>query len=258
MILYFSGTGNSQRAARQIAERCDDTVFSINQSLRSGQAETLHSDKPLVFVTPIYAWRMPRVVEQWIQKTAFTGNKNTYFVLTCAGECGNAAPYAETLCRKKGLRFCGLADAVMPENYLALFSTPDPAEAERILAASIPQIAALADCIREGTPFPVIQPSLTNRLKSGPVNALFYATTVSDKGFFVDNGCVGCGLCAARCPLLNITMTENRPRWNGTCTHCMACIGGCPTEAIEYKKKSKGQSRYYIMESESSPSTDKA
>ncbi|MFQ8599465.1 MAG: 4Fe-4S binding protein [Oscillospiraceae bacterium] len=34
----------------------------------------------------------------------------------------------------------------------------------------------------------------------------------------------------------------------GNCTHCMACIGGCPTEAIDYKSISKGKRRYYIME----------
>lgn len=68
MICYFSGTGNSQRAARQIAQHCGDTVFSINKNLRSGSGETLHSDMPFVFVAPTYSWRMPRVVSQWIQK----------------------------------------------------------------------------------------------------------------------------------------------------------------------------------------------
>lgn len=250
MICYFSGTGNSQRAARQIAQHCGDTVFSINKSLRSGDRETLHSDMPFVFVAPTYSWRMPRVVAQWIQKTTFTGSKNVYFVLTCGGDCGNAAPYAKALCEKKGLHFCGLAGVLMPENYLALFSTPDKEEAERILAASAPQLTALAEDIRAGTPFPPAQPSLTDRLKSGPVNALFYATTVSDKGFAAGGGCVGCGLCAKRCPLGNISLTDQKPRWNGNCTHCMACIGGCPTGVIEYKQKSKGQPRYYIMEDE--------
>ena len=250
MICYFSGTGNSQRAARQIAEQCGDTVFSINSSLKNGGAQEVHSDKPFVFVMPTYAWRMPRVVAQWIEKTTFAGSRCAYFVLTCGAECGNAAPYAKTLCEKKGLDFYGLADVVMPENYLALFPTPNKEEAEKLLTASVPKLEALAQCIKKSIPFSATKPSLTDRIKSGPVNPLFYATTVSDKGFTVGSGCIGCGLCAKRCPLGNVTMLDKKPRWNGNCTHCMACIGGCPTEAIEYKNKSKGQPRYYIMENE--------
>ncbi len=250
MICYFSGTGNSQRAARQIAEVCGDTLFPINKSLRSGKTEALHSDTPFVFVAPTYSWRLPRVVERWIEKTTFTGSHDVYFILTCGDECGNAAPYAESLCKRKGFTFHGLAGVVMPENYLALFPTPDTAEAERILSASVPRVQALAECVRDGKPLPAERASLTDRLKSGPVNPLFYATMVSDKGFTVGDSCIGCGLCAGRCPLGNITMENKRPRWNGSCTHCMACICGCPAEAIEYKKKSKGQPRYYIMEEE--------
>lgn len=250
MICYFSGTGNSQRAARQIATACDDTVFSIHKSLKEGKTEALQSEMPFVFVVPTYAWRMPQVVARWIEKTEFIGSKCAYFILTCGSEPGNAAHYAKALCEKKGLEFCGLAGVVMPENYLALFPTPNQAEAEQILAASVPEVAKLADRIREGKPLPACKPGFADRIKSGPVNTVFYATTVSDKGFSVGGGCIGCGLCMRRCPLSNIAMEGKRPRWNGNCTHCMACIGGCPTEAIEYKGKSKGQPRYFILEDE--------
>ena len=37
---------------------------------------------------------------------------------------------------------------------------------------------------------------------------------------------------------------DGKPVWNGKCVHCMACICSCPTEAIEYGSKSKGQPRY--------------
>lgn len=250
MICYFSGTGNSQRAARHIAARCGDRLFSINHALQGGIAQTLHSDTPFVFVVPTYGWRIPRVVERWIGETTLTGSKRAYFILTCGSDCGNAAAYAKALCEKKGLTFCGLAGVVMPENYLAMFPTPDQAEGERILAASVPVLDKLADYMLAGRPLPDVKPSLVGRLKSGPVNPLFYAAAVSDKGFAVGAGCVGCGLCAKRCPLGNITLADKKPCWNGSCTHCMACISGCPTKAIEYRKKSKGRPRHFIWEDE--------
>lgn len=248
MIFYFSGTGNSQLAAKQIGKALEDEIVSINRYLKAGEKGAFHSERPLVFIAPTYAWRLPRIVAHWIESSDFTGTYDAYFVLTCGDGCGNAAAYARRLCESKGLRYRGLAAVVMPENYLAMFPTPDSAEAQAIVTRAAPRIDELAAAIREGKPFPEAKPSLIGRLESGPVNPVFYRFFVGDKGFSVSDACVSCGKCALCCPLSNIDMQNGKPVWKGHCTHCMACIGGCPTEAIEYKSKSKGRPRYYMME----------
>lgn len=91
MILYFSGTGNSQLVANQMAEMVQDEVISINQYLKAKKLAAIRSERPLIFVAPTYAWRLPRVVEQWIMKSRFEGNQDAYFILTCGGSSGNAA-----------------------------------------------------------------------------------------------------------------------------------------------------------------------
>ena len=243
MVFYFSGTGNSQLVATLLAEMlADDAVISINENLKTGKNMTIQSKRPLVFVAPTYCWRMPRILE-----TNFKGSRDAYFVLTCGGNCGNAAAYAEKLCAKKGLRFCGLAPVVMPENYLALFPTPSASECRSIIEHAKPCVAALSEQIRSGKRFAEPSVSFAGKLQSGPVNPLFYAFFVHDKGFRATDRCVACGKCAVRCPLQNIDMLDGKPAWKGNCTHCMACIGGCPTGAIEYKSKSKGRHRHYIM-----------
>lgn len=248
MIFYFSGTGNSQLAAKQIAEITDDKIVSINESLKHNQPNNFYSECPIVFVAPTYAWRMPRVVEQWILKTDFKGNPNAYFVLTCGGGCGNAAAYAEKLCIEKGMTFCGLTSVVMPENYVAMFTTPSESECQAIIEKAKPHIAKIGMRIKKGKPFPKPSISFVSKLLSGVINLIYYPLIVHDKGFTVSNDCVSCGKCAKRCPLKNIDIINGKPVWKGNCTHCMACIGGCPTKAIEYKSKSKGRNRYYIME----------
>lgn len=248
MVLYFSGTGNSQFVASRIAQiNADDELVSINQFLRQKKPIVLRAKQPLVFVAPTYSWRLPKVVAKWIKETGFQGNRDAYFILTCAGSCGNAAAYAEKLCRKKELRFCGLAAVVMPENYLAMFPTPSEEECRMITENAGPHITALAKQIQAGQCFEKPPVSFGEKLKSGPVNWLFYTFFVRDKGFHVSDGCISCGKCAGRCPLLNIDLINGKPVWKGNCTHCMACMGGCPTGAIEYKAKSKGRHRYYIM-----------
>lgn len=247
MVLYFSGTGNSQFTAELIADIIQDELISINSYVKNRKKAKFHSDKPLVFVVPTYAWRVPKLVEQWILKNDFTGSRDTYFVLTCGDGCGNAAAYAKKLCLKKDFRFCGLTSVLMPENYLAMFPTPEKSECQVIMEAARPQIVSIAEQIQSGKCLKEPKLSVTDRVQSGPVNGLFYAFAVKDKGFHVSDQCISCGKCARRCVLNNIDMESGKPVWKGNCTHCMACIAGCPTEAIEYKDKSKGQYRHYIM-----------
>lgn len=248
MIFYFSGTGNSQLAAKQIASATGDGLVFINQCMKETTSQRFHSEKPLIFVAPTYAWRLPKVVEHWILNTEFDGNQNAYFVLTCGENCGNAATYAKVLCKKKKLQFCGLASLIMPENYLAMFPTPSKAECQTILEQAKPNIAALAEQIQIGMTFPEVTITLKDKLQSGPVNLLFYPLIVRDKGFTVSQACISCLKCAQRCPLVNIKIINGKPTWQGHCTHCMACIAGCPTKAIEYKTVSKGQHRHFILE----------
>ena len=60
--------------------------------------------------------------------------------------------------------------------------------------------------------------------------------------------CTGCGACVRACMLNNVSLTDGRPVWGKNCTHCMACICGCPQKAIEYGKKSVGKPRYQCPE----------
>lgn len=68
MVFYFSGTGNSQLVAVRIAEMTGDKAVSINRYMKKGEKAVFRSERPLVFVAPVYSWRLPRVVEQWIME----------------------------------------------------------------------------------------------------------------------------------------------------------------------------------------------
>ena len=246
MIFYFSGTGNSRYVAEKVAQATGDRIYSINDHIKKGKNTFLYSKNPLVFVTPVYAWRIPRVVERFIERTTFEGARQAYFLATCGTDGGAAARYAQKLCRRKDFIMMGLQSIPMPENYLAMYTVPGPAEAAQIIQDAAPLIGACARIIAAVQPLPAQPERLMDWFKSAVVNPLFYSFRVNARGFRVTEPCVACGQCARLCPLNNVRLEERKPVWGEQCTHCMSCIARCPEEAIEYGRNSEGQHRHCI------------
>ena len=222
MILYFSGTGNSGYAARRIADGLGEPLLCLNDRIKAGGTAPVETGEQLVIVTPTYAWRIPRIVEDWLLHTELTRAKRAWFVMTCGSEI------------------------VMPENYIAMFNAPQVEEARQIVARAEPDIDNVIAAVRENRAFPPPRRKFYDRFMSGPVNPIFYSCFVKANAFTVGNACTGCGQCVRRCPTNNIALQNGKPVWEQNCTHCMACICYCPAEAIEYGKKSLGKPRYHF------------
>ena len=244
MILYFSGTGNSEYAAKRIGRSMGEEALDLFQRIRKNNYSRIYSEKPWIVVTPTYAWRIPRILEKWIEKTQLAGNKDIYFVMTCGDNIGNAGRYVKALCDKKGMNYLGCMEIIMPENYIALFTTPTKEQAAVIIEKAETEIDKAISYIKSGTPFPKRRISLIDKMSSGVVNDLFYPVFVHAKKFYVTDDCISCGLCEKLCPLGNIHLADGKPQWGNQCTHCMACICRCPKEAIEYGRHSRGLPRY--------------
>lgn len=69
MICCFSGTGNSQYIAGQIAKALQEKVVNLNAKIKSHDTTPLQTGSNLIVVTPTYAWRIPRIVSEWISNT---------------------------------------------------------------------------------------------------------------------------------------------------------------------------------------------
>ena len=246
MILYFSGTGNSRYVAERIAAVTGKELIDINKKIRGRDNGKIDTGKRVVIVTPTYAWRIPRIVEQWIRDTDFISAKKAWFVMTCGDEAGNAAKYNQQLCAVKQWDYMGTAQIVMPENYIAMFPVPKPSTAKKIICNAEPAIDKVVSMISKEKSMHDPKLTVTDRLKSGIVNRIFYSKVVKARLFRTTDSCIGCGKCVGLCPLNNIVLINNRPLWGKECTHCMACISYCPAGAIEYGQKSVGKPRYHF------------
>ena len=243
MVVYFSGTGNSKYVAKRIADSLQEKLLCMNERIKSSDTGPVKTGEKLVVVVPTYAWRIPRVVSNWIGQTEFVGAKNVWYLMSCGSGIGNADIYNRKLSEKKGLKHMGTAQIIMPENYIAMFNAPDVEKAKKIVAAAGPDISKAVLAIKHGEKLPS-KSGFGASFESGLVNDIFYAAFVKAKAFYADQTCTGCGKCVKVCPLNNVTMKNKKPVWGKHCTHCMACICYCPAEAIEYGRKSVGKPRY--------------
>ena len=167
-----------------------------------------------------------------------------YFILTCGESIGNAGTYLAKLCKSRNMNYCGCMGITMPENYIALFSTPAQEKALQIIERAEPVINRTIRYIKNDRPLPQTDISFKDKINSGIVNRIFYPLIVHSRKFYATSDCISCGKCANVCPLNNIQMKNGKPAWGKSCTHCMACISRCPKEAIEYGKHSQGLTRY--------------
>ena len=244
MIIYFSGTRNSECFARSLAATLDDECINSAEYIKKKEKGSFTSQKPWVFVCPTYSWQIPHIFGKFIKQSSFSGNGKAYFIMTCGDDVGNAGAYNIKICKEKSFDYKGTLPVVMPENYIAMFDVPSEDECGEIMSKARKTVKAAAEAISKGESFTVPCISLVDRAKSGIVNAAFYALCVKSRSFYAKDSCTGCGLCEKKCVTNCISMKDGKPVWSEGCTHCMACICSCPVEAIEYGKKSVGKRRY--------------
>lgn len=241
MIAYFSGTGNSLLVARMLQELTGDEMVSIAEMVGSGGG-TLESNKPVVIVSPIYAWKIPRFVEEFIVNTEFSGSSMVYFVMTCGGDAGFNSNYVKTLCSRKGIEFMGEIDLTMPDNYIIMDDPPGETEAREMIRNIVPVVRDVADKIANGER--IDNKRFSGMFKTYIVNPLYYKFSIDCEGFTVGKTCDSCGKCVNDCPVGCISLVDGRPEWKGSCVQCLSCINRCPKTAIEYKSRTKGKRRY--------------
>ena len=132
----------------------DKQLIDAGELIRHGEAPAFESETPYIFVCPTYAWRIPRVFEAFLRAARFEGNGRAYFVMTCGDGVGGAQRFVAALCAEKGWQFMGLAQIVMPENYIAMFSVPAPEQALPIVRRADMAIAEVAGAVFAGERLP--------------------------------------------------------------------------------------------------------
>ena len=246
MVLFFSATGNTEFIARQLALKLGDGCLNLLDRVKRGDHSPIHSEKPFIICAPVYVCEMPRFLAKYLKQQTFTGSQEVYFIFTSGGYAGISGQLAKGIVRKKKMNYLGHAEFKMPRNYMANDHYPMlPFEEirERILN-SCRQLDAVAADIQAGKKLTARHIWLFETIITVPFNPVWSKVSYRTRDFYTTDACISCGKCERVCPLNNISMKDGKPVWGKECTHCMACIGNCPTEAIEYGTISLSKDKY--------------
>ena len=205
MIFYFSGTGNSAWAARQLARLTGDKAYDITNL---NQLPDLGSAKQIGFVFPVYAWGTPEIMAEFAKKLPKT-QSFTFGVCTCGGDAG--------LTMKQFSKVHPLSSSyslVMPNNYIIGSDTDNEGEIRQKITAARTELERMAQEIQQQVPVYRVHEGRLAGVKSHLVNFGFNKFARSAKPFFAEDSCNGCGLCMRNCPARAITLRNGK--WSDT------------------------------------------
>lgn len=114
MVFYFTGTGNSLYAAKQLEEK----PISIPQVMRQENLE--FSADSIGIVAPVYGHEVPAMVREFLQKAAF--HTDYFYMILTYGNChGGAAELAKQLCENYKVAVNYINVLLMADNWLPSF-----------------------------------------------------------------------------------------------------------------------------------------
>lgn len=263
MIYYFSGTGNSLYIARHIAQYTNDRLCNMVEN--NANAKELNDNEPIGFIFPVYAWGLPKVVENFLMKLApITKPHYTYAIFTCGDDIGMADHVLRHVMRKRKWKIDDIFSIIMRETYICLPGFELDTEEVKSMKhkAATTKAEAIANYINikaktkgEMSASEAVFDTKCKELNRGSmpwfksyiIRPLFNKLLISDKHFHTNkNACSHCGKCQRTCPLNNISLNQGMPQWNGHCTHCLRCYHICPNHAIEYGFFTKGKGQVKI------------
>ena len=260
MVLYFSATGNTEFIAKEIAKRLDDECINLLDRFKTQDHSVLHSEKPFVICAPVYVCEMPRFMSKYLKEQTFSGSRDVYCIFTSGGYCGISGVLAKAIFKKKNMIYHGHAEFKMPRNYVAsdAYDMLSKEETEERIRGSYQLLDGVAADIKSGSNLAARHVFLFETIITVPFNPVWCKFKLLAKDFYATQACIGCGTCVKLCPLNNIKLENKVPVWSDQCTHCMACISNCPTDAIEYgtitqKKEPYTFKKYRYIVKELSP-----
>lgn len=242
-VFFFSGTGNTWWVAQHLTEALNKYQFqaaahSIEQ-ITPTQARDLIAEANIVALGyPVYGSDTPLIMQEFIANLPTTEQPKPMLVFaTQAAWSGDGAYFIRPVVEPKGYIIRWAVHFNMPNNisvdlggflngFLRLFRAKPAAARNRIGKLAL-RVSDNRKWIMGRSPF----------FSLGWVQRVPYRKGMPtlQNGTFQANPkkCTTCGRCEQICPVGNISISDELPRFDTHCNLCLRCFNYCPELAIE-------------------------
>lgn len=260
LLLYFSGTGNTDFVARKI----HDELIKKNHTVCRSPVESFPPENSckydvLILGYPVYACSMPEFMQSYVSRIKAPSTKAVIVFSTMGFYGGNSLRNSGIRLINSGLIPLLFEEIKMPGSDGMVFMSKNSKYAVKALSTNynesghiIKAVNNIISCIEAiGNNRDICtEPKLPRVKLSGIVIEALLAKVYSfvDKKlkckFRADSRCVGCHRCENICPSHNIIVKDKKVVFLDKCYLCMRCINQCPAEAIQIGTKTNGKFRW--------------
>jgi len=266
-IYYFTGSGNSLDTAKRLSQSLDASLISVASMVDEDIISI--DDNCIGIVFPVYFslnyTGIPLIVQRFIQRISSLKGKYIFAVITSGHTPFNTLENLSDLIEsREGILSCGFIINAKEVSFkvdiknkmnsmfnkgINIVHVDINTSLENEYATKLPLI--IKTVINRELSMIKIQSNLA-KVMLAPfltiVKAIFSARykklaqarmsyfsdyiNYADNSFIVNDNCIGCGTCQKICPVNNITMHNNNPKWNNKCENCLACYQWCKHNAI--------------------------
>jgi len=249
-IYYFSATGNSLEFAKNLATELQTKNLNAIAELTENE-ELKYQSERIGIVCPTYAWGIPRIVEEFLEKLAIKGNPYIFAIISCVGIPGKSLKVIDDILQKKGTNLNAGFIIKAPCSSLAKKNTLDNIiigldRKRKKLKTGRERLHEIAKTVEN---FQDHKPETS----SWPANyfgsifhgyALDFFKTAAQSFEVKNENCTGCGTCVRVCPRANISLVNKNPVFLNNCEFCHACVQWCPEFAISHPNFEADKKQY--------------
>lgn len=254
MIIVFSGTGNSLVVAQELRSHIGGEVLQLEHELLlepSKRVLEVPEGEDVVWAFPIYSWGLPPVVVDFLKRCKLKLNHEPRHFMVCT--CGDDMGYADNQWRKligrRGWNPRGAFSVQMPNTYVFMkgFDVDTPEAYAKKMEAMPARVAEVAAAIKRGFADSDVVRGGMAWVKSAIVYHFFCRFSMSPRQFCATEACTSCGKCARSCPLGNINIENDQPKWGDKCAFCLRCYHVCPSHAVGYGAETEGKGQKKVF-----------
>lgn len=253
IIIYFSGTGNTQLVSDQLSIKLSNkghNVELLSIENISDISQINFNNKIVGFGFPIYKLTYPDIFINFIESLNTTLNENPVFLFSTYArfEANALLDFGINL---KNCKIIGLENFKSPSCGISARKNENDYEYKTVMFFENDidkKLNKFVDQINQCKPIKIkYKTSSLYKIKQLIVKNIEITKYPNLRINY--SKCTKCGLCLKKCPDDNFALTENKKiivKDEKSCLHCLRCMNHCPGNSITFGKLTEGENQYTL------------